>query len=101
MLDNKLWESRRIILPEMREKAVRRCRDCRFFVKIQGREEIRWGCVAGIPEYGTLQVKVPEIIPAVEILKKVGKEGLQGALFRGDPEAGACGLYRVRQKPKN
>jgi len=98
MPDNSLWEGHRIFLPELREKVLKRCRDCRFFVKIRGREEERWGCVAGVPGYGTLRVRVPETVPAVEILKKAGKDGLFGALSRGDPEAGACGLYRGRQE---
>lgn len=96
MPDNKLWESHRIILPEMREKAVRRCGDCRFFVSIQGREEVRKGCVAGIPEYGSLQKNVPEIIRAADILRRVGKTGLEETLKRGDPDAQTCGLYLAK-----
>ncbi len=96
MRDNKLWESHRIVLPEMRKRAVRRCRDCRFFVKIQGREEIRWGCVASIPDYGTLQKRVPEIIRAADVLRRVGKAGLKEILKHSEPDAQACGLYLAK-----
>lgn len=96
MPDNRLWESHRLILPEMREKAVRRCGDCRFFVKIQGREEIRWGCVASIPDYGTLQKRVPEIIRAVDVLRRAGKDGLEEVLKHSDPDVQACGLSRAK-----
>ncbi len=87
MRDNKLWESRRLILPEMREKAVKCCRDYRFFVKIRGREEERWGCVVGIPAYGTLKKRVPKVIQAADILKTAGKGGLKKILACSDPDA--------------
>lgn len=94
--DNKLWEGHRIILPEMREKAVHTCRDCRFFVEIQGRWESRSGCVAGIPRYGTLERRVPPMIHALEILQMAGRDGLQAALEGGHPDNPACGLFRPR-----
>ena len=97
MRNNKLWESHRIILPEMREKAVRHCGDCRFFVSIQGKEEARRGCVVSIPEYGALQKRAPEVIPVSAILKKAGSDGLQTILTRRDPGAPACGLYRPKK----
>ena len=96
MCNNKLWESHRIILPEIRERALKRCKDCRFFVRIRGKEEERWGCVAGVPGYGTLQVRVPEAIHVVDILRKVGKAGLGEILACGNPDAQACGLYRAK-----
>jgi len=94
--ENKLWTGHRLILPEMREKAVRRCEDCRFFVQIQGQEEMRRGCVVSIPEYGTLQKRVPEVILVFAILKKAGSDGLQTILARRNPGALACGLYRPK-----
>ncbi|MGB9804029.1 MAG: hypothetical protein ACPLRU_07770 [Desulfofundulus sp.] len=93
MRGNRLWESHRIILPEMRDRAIRKCTDCRFLVKIQGREEVRWGCVVGLPGYGSLQKTVPETLHVVEVLRVVGKEGLREVLSRGKPEAQACGLF--------
>lgn len=98
MRDNRLWEGHRIILPEMREKVTRRCADCRFLVKIQGKEEARWGCVVGLPGYGTLERAVPETLHAAEVLRVVGKEGLAEALSRGNPEAQACGLFLPRKR---
>ena len=100
MRDNRLWEGHRIILPEMREKAIKHCRDCRFLVKIRGREEVRWGCVVGLPRYGTLERAVPEELHAAEVLEEVGKEGLAEVLTRGKPEARACGLFLPRCRKK-
>lgn len=96
-MSNKLWESHRIMYPELREKAVSTCSECRFFVRIQGREEARWGCVAGLPEYRTLRKRVPAVLHAVDILKAAGKEGLYKALECGNPEMQACGLFLCRK----
>ncbi|MEW6424553.1 MAG: hypothetical protein AB1523_07365 [Bacillota bacterium] len=95
-MHNKLWEGHRIILPELREKATRCCGDCRFFVQIQDWEETRRGCVVGIPVYGTLQKRVPEVIPVSDLLKKAGGEELPKIFVRQDPQAPACGLYRPK-----
>ncbi|WP_027717790.1 hypothetical protein [Desulfovirgula thermocuniculi] len=100
MRDNRLWEGHRIILPEMREKAIKRCADCRFLVKIRGREEVQWGCVVGLPRYSTLERAVPEELHAVEVLKEAGREGLAEVLSHGDPEARACGLFLPRCRKK-
>lgn len=94
--NNKLWRSQRIILPEMREKAINTCQNCCFFTEIQGREEIRWGCVVIIPCFGKLQRRVPRRIHALEILRLVGKERLKKVLNCNNPEAQACGLFLNR-----
>lgn len=78
------------------------CRDCVFFVNVVGREETRSGCVVSIKEYATLQKRVPSNIHGVELLRRVGKEGLQEIINRGvNPDAFACGLYRPKLKNKN
>ncbi|WP_072867697.1 hypothetical protein [Desulfofundulus thermosubterraneus] len=98
MEGSKFW-NRRLMLPEMREKAVHTCNDCRFLVRIQGREEVRWGCVAGLPEYGMLERRVPLQVHALDILKMAGREGLQAVLACGEPDSPACGLFRPRSLP--
>lgn len=90
MHDNKLWEGHRLILPEMREKALTHCRDCRFFAQVQGREEVRRGCLAGVPAYGTLP-----------LLKMAGPAQVAKALERGNPDAQACGLFKSGHRPKS
>jgi hypothetical protein len=100
MRDNKLWEGHRIILPEMRGKAVNHCRDCRFLVRIQGREEIRLGCVASVPRFGTLQRRVPEKMQLVELLRWVKREELNDILDKGDLQALACGAFRPKTKAR-
>jgi hypothetical protein len=94
--DNKLWESHRMIHPDARELAISTCVDCRFLVQIQGREEVRLGCVVSIPRYGTLQQRVPEMIYAVEIIRLVGVEGLKEIVAKTYPHITACGLFQRR-----
>lgn len=96
MSSNRLWESHRLILPEMREKALHTCGECRFFVEIQGREETRFGCVVSISRYGDLKRRVPRRLHAAEILRQVGKEGLQRIIRCHDPEAQSCALFQKR-----
>lgn len=92
---NKLWEGNRIYLGN---KPIP-CRDCVFLVNIVGREETRTGCVVSIKEYGTLQRRVPPSILGLELLRRVGKEGLKEVIERGaNPDAMICGLYRPKLK---
>lgn len=94
--ENKLWKGHRIILPEMREKAVYRCGECRFFVKIQGVYENRWGCVVSIESFRKLWRRVPGKLVLSEVLNLAGKKGLEVILRRGNPEAQACGRFRSK-----
>ncbi len=98
MYDNKLWDGHRIVLPEMREKAVGRCRQCRFLVSIDGQQETRLGCVAGIESFARLWRRVPEKIPLRELLDLAGKDGLQEILSRGNADAQVCGRFRPSVK---
>ncbi|MDH7578042.1 MAG: hypothetical protein QHH75_09540 [Bacillota bacterium] len=97
--NNKLWESHRILLPEVREIIVSRCGECRFFVQIQGQEEIRCGCVVTIKRYRRLHQRVPGRVHVMELLKLAGKSGLQKILEHGDPEERACGMFLPRLQP--
>ncbi|MFZ5634422.1 MAG: hypothetical protein ACOY40_16435 [Bacillota bacterium] len=98
---NKLWEGHRLLIPELREKAVDTCRRCVFLVAVVGREETRPGCVAGIKKYGTLQKRVPREIHAAELIRQAGKDGLEEVISRGaDPGALACGLFRPKTGTK-
>ncbi len=96
--NNKLWESHRVILPEFREKVICKCRDCRYHILIQGKEEVRWGC---IERYKELWSRHPERIPVLVLLKLVGEEGLYKILGKGDPAARACGHFMRKLPPKN
>jgi DNA-directed RNA polymerase subunit RPC12/RpoP len=80
-------------LPGMRDKAIHRCKDCRFFVIIKGRQETRLGCVANIKAYYNLEKRVPREIDVHEIIKRVGLEGLEYSLKFHDPEAQSCGKF--------
>lgn len=94
MRGNKLWDGRRIVLPEMREKAVHRCRECRFLVAITGQEEIRRGCVAGITSFAALRRQIPEQILLRDLLNLVDRDVLK----RNNPPAQACGRFQPRLK---
>lgn len=90
---NKLWESHRIYLGSK----VIPCRECVFLVSVVGREETRPGCVVSIKEYGTLKKRVPGTIHGLELLRRVGIDGLKEILARGsEPDKNICGLYRSR-----
>lgn len=94
---NKLWEGHRMMLPEIREKAVVTCGECIFLVNVIGRSETRTGCVAGIHEYRALIKRVPASIHAVELLRRVGKKGLNEITARGaGPDTPGCGNFRPR-----
>ncbi len=96
MQHNKLWEGHRIVLSEMRDKAVHRCWECRFLVVIEGQSEARLGCIVSIDSFARLHRRVPERIPLREVLGLAGRDGLQEILDRGQPDAQACGLFRPR-----
>jgi hypothetical protein len=94
--DNKLWAGHRIILPEVRDKAVHRCRECRFFVTIQGLREMQQGCVISIEAFRKRWWRVPKVIPISQLLQTVGKEGLAQITTRGNPDAQACADFQAK-----
>lgn len=93
---NVLWEKHRLYLPEMRKRAVHRCKHCKFFVKIRGRKETRNGCVVNIKAYSNLKKRVPPVIPIMEVIKRVGLEGLEQCLKNSNPEAQSCGKFQLK-----
>lgn len=95
---NVLWEKHRMYLPDMRNKAVSRCGQCKFFVRIKGLRETRTGCVVNIKAYNRLQKRVPEIVPIMDIIKMVGLEKLELCLKNGNPQAQSCGKFKLRLK---
>ena len=93
---NVLWEKHRMYLPDMRKKAIHRCRHCKFFVAIKGRLETRYGCVVDVKAYGNLEKRIPAEIPIMEIIKLVRLEGLEQCLKYSDPEAQSCGRFLMK-----
>lgn len=93
--DNVLWEKHRMCLPELRKRAIHRCRHCKFYVTIQGKAENRPGCVINIKAYSSLAKRVPRVISVYEIIKRVGLEGLDKCL-QCNPEAQSCGRFELR-----
>jgi hypothetical protein len=95
--NNKLWKGHRVILPEFRERISSKCRDCRYYILIQGKDEVRQGC---IEKYKNLWSRPPEKIPVLVLLKLVGEEGLWEILNRGNASAHACGYFKRKLAPK-
>jgi len=93
---NVLWEKHRMFLPEMRKRAVHRCKQCKFFVQIRGKRETRYGCVKNIKAYYNLEKRVPPVIPIMDIIKRVGLEGLEECLKNSNPEAQSCGKSQFK-----
>lgn len=94
---NFLYESHRMLLPEMRDKAAQVCAQCKFFVRITGRNESRNGCAAQIPRYAGLARMVPRELDAVEVMKLVGREGLKRVLSAAGPHRQACWQFHPRR----
>ena len=83
--------------PGMRSMAIHRCKDCKFFALIQGKEEQKNACVVNVKIYGKLEKRIPSVIPIMEIIKRVGIEGLEESI-KCDPEAQSCGRFRLKPR---
>lgn len=96
--NNKLWEGHRVILPEFREKAAGKCRECRYHVLVEGKEEVRPGCLEKFKElWGG---RPPKRIHVMELLKAIGRKRLDEVLDGGNPNAPACGCFRRKLQGK-
>ncbi|BAF59678.1 hypothetical protein PTH_1497 [Pelotomaculum thermopropionicum SI] len=93
---NFLYESHRLMLPELREKVVHTCSRCKFFITVVGRSEARPGCAALIPQYARTARRVPEKLDAAELLRVLGRDGLERVLAGAAPHRQACGLFQPR-----
>ena len=93
---NILWEKHRIYLPDMRKRAIHRCGHCKFFVAIKGRIETRNGCVVNVKAYGNLEKRILSEIPIIEIIKRVGLEGLEQCLKYSDRDTQSCGRFSMK-----
>ena len=81
----------------MRDKAIHRCKDCKFFVQIQGIHEKKQACVVNVKAYGKMEKRIPSVIPIMDIIKRVGVEGLEESI-NCQPEAQSCGRFRLKPK---
>lgn len=94
---NFLYEGHRMLLPELRDKVAHTCVHCKFFIRVTGRTETRSGCAAQIPRYASLTRRVPRQLAAADILKLVGKEGLERVLSAAGPHRQACWQFHPRE----
>ncbi|MFA4885366.1 MAG: hypothetical protein WC601_06280 [Desulfotomaculaceae bacterium] len=90
---NFLYESHRLMLPELRDKVAHTCSQCKYMVTVVGKTEARPGCAALIPQYAGLVRRVPEKLDVIDVLRLVGKEGLERVLTGFEPQRQACGLF--------
>ncbi|MDD4766155.1 MAG: hypothetical protein PHF87_01035 [Desulfotomaculaceae bacterium] len=94
---NFLYESHRMMLPELRDRVTRTCPQCKFYILIAGKTGVRMGCVALIPQYAGLVKRAPEKLDVTEILKAVGKGGLERVLARPGSHRQACGQFHPKK----
>ncbi len=94
---NFLYEGHRMMLPELRDRVAHTCRQCKFYILIAGKTEVRTGCAAYIPRYAGLVKRVPEKLDVTEILKEVGREGLERVLAGPGHHRQACGLFHPKR----
>jgi len=91
-----LYESHRLILPGIRDRATATCQGCRFCVPIIGQEETRLACLATLDLYLTGERQVPGELQAQDFIWLAGKEALAKAVEKVRPERQACGFYGPR-----
>lgn len=94
---NFLYEGHRIMLPELRDRVARTCPQCKFYVLITGKNEIRTGCAALIPQYAGLIKRAPGKLDVTDILKAVGKDGLERVLAGPGHHRQACGRFHPKK----
>ncbi|NLI12978.1 hypothetical protein [Pelotomaculum propionicicum] len=98
---NFLYESHRLMLPELRDKVSHTCSQCKYMFLIVGKTESRPGCAALIPQYAGLAKRVPGKLDVTEVLRLVGKEGLERVLAGFEPQRQACGMFHPASVKKD
>jgi hypothetical protein len=95
---NSLYEGHRLMLPELRDKVAHTCDRCKYYVIIAGKTEVRTGCAALIPCYSGLVKPVPGKLDAADVLKAVGRDGLERVLAGPGNHSQACGQFHPKRK---
>jgi len=52
--------------------------------------------VVDVKAYGNLEKRIPPVVPVLEIIKRVGLEGLERCLEKAEPERQSCGKFRLK-----
>ncbi len=86
-----------MMLPELRDRVARTCPQCKFYILIIEKTEVRTGCAALIPQYADLVKRVPEKLDVTDILKIVGKEGLERVLAGPGSHCQACDRFHPKK----
>jgi hypothetical protein len=86
------------MLPELRDMVAHTCARCKFYVIITGKAEIKTGCAAFIPLYGRLIKRVPEKLDVRDVLRAVGREGLERVLAGPGNHHQACGMFHPKKE---
>lgn len=94
---NFLYEGHRMMLPELRDRVAHTCPQCKFYILIAGKTEVRTGCAALIPQYADMVKRVPEKLDVTDILKVVGRDGLERVLAGPGNHRQACGLFHPKK----
>lgn len=87
-----------MMLPELRDRVACTCSQCKFYILVVGKNGAKGGCAAPIPQYACLAKRVPEKLSVADILKLVGKGGLERVLARPGDHHQACSRFHPRGK---
>jgi hypothetical protein len=94
---NFLYEGHRLMLPELRDRVAHICAQCKFYVIIAGKTASKTGCAAFIPLYANLAKRVPEKLDVTDVLRAVGREGLDMILAGPGNHSQACGQFHPKR----
>lgn len=86
------------MLPELRDRVAHICAQCKFYVIIAGKTESKTGCAAFIPLYADLVKRVPEKLDVIDVLRAVGRDGLERVLAGPGNHSQACGQFHPKRK---
>ncbi|SHF02214.1 hypothetical protein [Desulforamulus putei] len=91
--NNFLFAGHRMVMPQAGEKFQHSCSQCKYFVKVIGRQETRRVCLARVKAYQNRSKRVPDSIEIVELMLLLGKEALEKLLGEGGQYQMACGAF--------
>lgn len=87
--------SRKMIMPDTREKFRNSCNDCQYYVQVIG-HKTRKVCLMEVKAYQNGQKRVPTSIEIMDLILLLGKEKLESMLGKGGENLIACGEFEER-----
>jgi len=93
---NFLYEGHRMMLPELKDRVACTCPQCKFYILVVGKNEVKRGCAALMPQYVCFVKRVPEKLHVADILKMVGKGGLERVLAGPGHHHQSCSRFHPK-----